>query len=225
MKTHASIEFEGKQYERLVVKTHIITNKDNICEVIDKYTTPIRRSKDIITVSESVVAITQGRAISTSQIKPRLLARILWRFVRKVPYGIGLRNSYSMECAIRECGALRILIAAFVSAITKLFRRRGDFYRVAGKQARMIDAPGTAGLKEYYNCVIMGPKDPDIIVQKLAKKIKLPVAIVDVNDITGCWVVSTSHKNYIKLIEQVLDDNPAGQGDACTPIIIIRPIK
>lgn len=219
------IEFEGKQYKRIAVKTHIITNKDNIDDVIEKYTAPIRKSGDIVTISESVVAMTQNRAIPTSQIKPSLLARILWRFVRKVPYGIGLRNPYSMECAIRETGSVRILFAALVSAVAKLFGRRGDFYRVAGKQARMIDAPGTAGLKEYLDCVILGPKDPDEVVEKLARKIGLPFAIVDVNDVTGCWVVSVSDKNHTKLIETALDDNPAGQGDACTPIIIIRPLQ
>ncbi|MEO0084394.1 MAG: coenzyme F420-0:L-glutamate ligase [candidate division WOR-3 bacterium] len=215
----------GKKIVRIPVKTHIITDKDDINDVVEKYTKDIRKPNDIITISESVVAMTQGRAIPTSQIKPRLLARILWRFVRKVPYGIGLRNPYSMECAIRECGALRILLASFVSAITKLFGRRGDFYRVAGIQARMIDAPGTAGLKQYLDCVILGPKDPDKVVKKLADLTHLPVAIVDVNDITGCWVVSVSDKKYTKLIEVALDDNPAGQGDACTPIIIIRPLK
>jgi len=213
-----------KNYTIIAVKTHIITDKDNIEDVVENYTAKLRQSGDIITISESVVAMTQGRAIPTSQIKPRLLAKILWRFVRKVPYGIGLRNPYSMECAIRETGSARILLAAIVSAITKLFKRRGDFYRIAGKQAAMIDAPHTAGLKEYYECVIMGPKDPDLVVQNLSDRIRLPVAIVDVNDISGCWVVSASKDADIKLIEEALDDNPAGQGDACTPIIIIRPV-
>ncbi len=213
-----------KNYTIIPVKTHIITDKDDINEVVERYTSNIRQKGDIITISESVVAMTQGRAIPTSQIKPRLLARLLWRFVRKVPYGIGLRNPYSMECAIRETGSARIILAAIVSAVMKLFRRRGDFYKIAGKQAAMIDAPHTAGLKEYYECVIMGPKDPDLVVQNLSDRIKLSVAIVDVNDISGCWVVSASKDVDIKLIEQALDDNPAGQGDACTPIIIIRPL-
>jgi F420-0:gamma-glutamyl ligase len=212
-----------KNYTIVAVKTHIITDKDSIEDVIEKYTANIRQVNDIITISESVVAMTQGRAIPTSQIKPRLLARVLWRFVRKVPYGIGLRNPYSMECAIRETGSDRILFAAMVSAIAKIFRRRGDFYKVAGKQAAMIDAPHTAGLKEYYECVIMGPKDPELVAQKISDRIKSPVAIVDVNDITGCWVVGASKDADIKLIEQALDDNPAGQGDECTPIIIVRP--
>jgi F420-0:gamma-glutamyl ligase-like protein len=213
---------DKKNYTIIAVKTHIITGKDNIEDVIDHYTVKVRKPDDIITISESVVAMTQGRAIPTSQIKPRLLARILWRFVRKVPYGIGLRNPYSMECAIRETGSARILLAAMVSAIMKLLKRRGDFYKIAGKQAAMIDAPHTAGLKEYYECVILGPKDPELVAQKISDRIKSPAAIVDVNDITGCWVVGASKDADVKLIEEALDDNPAGQDDECTPIIIVR---
>ncbi|MEO0077061.1 MAG: coenzyme F420-0:L-glutamate ligase, partial [candidate division WOR-3 bacterium] len=69
----------NKNYEIIAVKTHIITDKDDINDVVEKYTKDIRKPNDIITISESVVAMTQGRAIPTSQIKPRLLARILWR--------------------------------------------------------------------------------------------------------------------------------------------------
>ena len=41
-----------------------------------------------------------------------------------------------MEMALRECGTPRILLAAGVAAVTKLFGRKGDFYRVAGPKAR-----------------------------------------------------------------------------------------
>jgi len=184
----------------------------------------VLKENDIITISESAVASAQGRAIPIKDIKVSFLAKILWRFVRKVPYGTGLRNPYSMECAIKECGKIRIFIAAIFSGITKLLGRRGDFYRIAGKQAAMIDAPYTSGIKEYYECVIMGPKEPDKVAKKISKHFSLPVAIVDVNDIGGSWVVGASNNVNKKLIEQILKDNPGGQGDEMTPIVIIREI-
>ncbi len=215
---------DGKKFERIPIKTHILTERDDIVEVVKKYTSGLLQKGDVITISESAVAITQGRAIPTERIKPRLLARLLYRFVRKVPYGIGLRNPYSMECAIREVGAARILLAAFVSAVTKLLGRRGDFYRIAGKQAAMIDAPHTSGVKEYYECVIMGPKEPDKVAEKIKDATGCEVAIMDVNDIGGSWVVGCSSGVKIKLTEDIMRDNPAGQGDNLTPIIIIRPL-
>ncbi|MFR3992055.1 MAG: hypothetical protein ACLTY5_05725 [Angelakisella sp.] len=68
------------------------------------------------------------------EIKPRPLAKFLCKFVLKTPYGIGLGIPETMEMAIRECGTFRILVAAAVSAVGKLFGIRGWFYKVAGKR-------------------------------------------------------------------------------------------
>jgi F420-0:gamma-glutamyl ligase len=218
------IEIGNKKYLRIPVKTKLIKKGDNLITIIQEATKGMLQPNDIITISESAVASAQGRAISIKDIKVSFLAKILWRFVKKVPYGTGLRNPYSMECAIKECGKIRILVAAIFGGFTKLLGRRGDFYRIAGKQAAMIDAPYTSGIKEYYECVIMGPKDPDKVAKKISKHFSLPVAIVDVNDIGGSWVVGASNNVNRKLIEEILKDNPAGQGDEMTPLVIIREI-
>lgn len=219
------VEINGKKYLRIPIKTGLIKKGDNLIQIIKETTKGILQKNDIITISESAVACSQGRAIPIKEIKVSLLAKLLWRFVRKVPYGIGLRNPYSMECAIRECGKIRILIAAIVGGITKFLGRRGDFYRIAGKQATMIDAPYTSGIKEYYECVIMGPKNPEKVVKKISSYLSLPVAIVDVNDIGGSLIVASSDKLNNQLIAQILKDNPAGQSNEMTPIVIIRELK
>ena len=54
-------------------------------------------------------------------IHPRRLAVLLSRFVTKTPHGIGLGIPETMEMALRGCGTLRILFAAFIGAIGKLF--------------------------------------------------------------------------------------------------------
>lgn len=212
-----------RDYLRIPVKTHIIMPQDNIAQVVRQYAAGLLQPGDILTVSEKVVAITQGRAYHIAEMKPGFWARVLWRFVRKVPYGIGLRSPYSMQCAIEETGLPRILLAAVVGGFTRALGRRGDFYRIAGKQAAMVDAAHTCGVKAYYEYVIKGPKDPDRVAQELSTAFGVPAAIVDVNDLTS-WVVGASAGLPVKLVEEILKDNPAGQGDACTPIIIIRPV-
>ncbi len=219
------IEINSKRYLRIPIKTGLIKKGDDLIQIIKENTKGILQKNDIITISESAVSCSQGRAIPIKEIKVSILAKFLWRFVRKVPYGTGLRNPYSMECAIRECGKIRILIAAIIGGITKFWGRRGDFYRIAGKQAAMIDAPYTSGIKEYYECVIMGPKNPEEVVKKINASLSLPVAIVDVNDIGGSWVIASSNNVDKKLIEQILKDNPAGQSNEMTPIVIIRELK
>jgi hypothetical protein len=217
-------QVDARRFLRVPVKTHIITDQDNTVELIRRHAGPVLQPGDVITISEKVVAITQGRAYPISKLKVGFWAGILWRFVRKVPYGIGLRSPYSMQCAIEETGVPRILLAAVVGGFTRLFGRRGDFYRIAGKQAAMVDAAHTAGLKEYYECVIKGPKDPEKVAQQIADALGTPAAIVDVNDIGGSWVVGGSAGLETALVEAALKDNPAGQGDACTPIILIREL-
>jgi F420-0:gamma-glutamyl ligase len=221
-KRNPTITVDGITYLRLPRKTHIITEKDDIVEVADSYTSKIRREGDMIVVSESVVAISQGRAIPEDQIKVGFLARILWRFVRKVPYGVGLRSPETMQCAIDETGSIRIITAAAVGAIGKLIGRRGDFYRVAGMQAATVDGAHTSPVPPFDKCVIMGPKDPDLIAQKIKECTGCEAAVMDINDIGGSWALGISDGMDKKKIEAIMKDNPQGQGLELTPVALVR---
>ena len=215
-----TIAVQNKTYRRIPIRTHVVTAEDDIVDLVDKYSAEERREGDILFVSEKVVAVTQGRAIPASEIRIGFLARILWRRVRKVPYGVGLRSPETMQCAIDECGSLRILAAAAAGALGKALGRRGDFYRVAGPKAATIDAAGTSPLQP--DCVILGPKDPEGVARAIMRRTGLPTAIVDVNDIAGAWVLGSAGIDDTKLIEAILDDNPLGQKDEQTPFGIIR---
>jgi F420-0:gamma-glutamyl ligase len=219
-----TIQVEGASYLRIPIKTKIVMPEDDIVDVVRTYAGDQIQPGDIVFVSEKVVAITQGRAVPTDTIKVSFLAKMLWPRVRQVSYGTGLRNPYSMQCAIDECGAPRILLAAMVGALSKLTGRRGDFYRIAGIQAAAIDAPGTAGIEQFRNCVIKAPKDPDRVAQAIADALNCSAAVVDVNDIDSAVLgVSTGvDKERVRL---ALKDNPLGQGAEQTPVGILRPIE
>jgi hypothetical protein len=216
-----TIEVGGRTYLRIPIRTHVVMPEDDIVEVVKRYAGEQARPGDILFVSEKVVAITQGRAVPTDTIRVSLLARLLWKRVRQVSYGVGLRNPYSMQCAIDECGAPRILLAALASVGGKLLGRKGDFYRIAGVQAAAIDAPGTAGIEQFRNCVIKGPKDPDRVAQALADALGCGAAVVDVNDI-GSAVLGHSRGVDPEEVRQALKDNPLGQGAEQTPVGILR---
>jgi hypothetical protein len=216
------IQVGARTYLRLPVHTPVITEADDIVEVVARHAGPLVCPGDVLFVSEKVVAITQGRAVPVEKIRVSLLARLLWPRVSKVEYGIGLRSPYSMQCAIDECGAPRILLAAVIGAVSKLLGRKGDFYRVAGKQAAMIDAAGTAGIDAFKGSVIKGPKEPDRVAQRIADRLHVGAAIVDVNDIGGSWAVGASRGVDRSLVEAALKDNPLGQGAEQTPCGILR---
>ena len=221
------IEVNGKQYKRIPVKTKILTPEDNMLDIIRLNTKSIIQEKDLISISESPLAITQGRAVPVKDIKVGILANILWRFVSKVEYGIGLRSNTSMQCAIDEVGKCRMLWAAFIGCLARLVGRRGkgDFYRIAGKQAALIDAATTSPVPPYENCVIKGPKDPEIEAQKIKDSLRNECAVMDINDIGGCWMVGGSNGIDKEFMEQVMKDNPQGQGAELTPICLIREVK
>jgi F420-0:gamma-glutamyl ligase len=218
------IQVGGRTYARLPVRTHVVTEADDIVEVLARYAGPMVEPGDILFVSEKVVAITQGRAIPVEKIRVGTLAKLLWPRVSKVDYGIGLRSPYSMQCAIDECGRARVLLAAVAGAVGKLLGRKGDFYRVAGKQAAMIDAAGTAGIDAFKGSVIMGPRDPDRVAQSIADRLGIGAAVVDVNDIGGSWAVGASRGVDRDLVEAALKDNPLGQGAEQTPCGILRAL-
>ncbi len=218
------IEYNGKEYLRIPVKTHVIQKNDDIVDVVKKYTEEIVKSDDIVFISEKVVAITQGRAFFLDEIKPRPLAVFLSRHVTKTPIGIGLGIPETMEMALRECGVLRILFAAAVSFITKLFGRKGDFYRIAGYKASSIDGPTLNTLPPYNRCVVLGPNEPDAVARRVSETIKAEVAVVDMNDFGGNILGTSKQSLDRKMILGILKDNPLGQCSEQTPIGIIRNV-
>ncbi len=213
------------RYLRLPQKTAIITPDDDIVELVDRHTRDHRQPGDILVVAESPLAISQGRALPEDEIKIGLLAKMLWRGVRKVPYGIGLRSPATMQCAINEAGALRILLASAVGFLGKLIGRRGDFYRVAGMQAATIDAAHTSPIPPYDQCVILGPKDPDGVARAILERTGCQAAIMDINDIGGSWALGASAGIDRAHLEEVMRDNPMGQKDECTPIALVRKLS
>lgn len=220
----AVITVYGVRFERIPVKTHILTPEDEMLEIIQKYAIPQMRPGDMLCISESPLAITQGRAIPVSELKISMLAKILSSYVSKVPYGIGLGAPSSMQCAIDETGVPRILFAAFVGALGKLIGRKGDFYRIAGMQAALVDAATTSPVPPYNETVIKGPKDPQQVAEQLAAETGYPIAIMDINDIGGSWMIGGGGGVCKAFIEAAMKDNPQGQGDELTPLCIVRRV-
>lgn len=219
-------EYKGASYQITPIKTRILKPGDDMADIILEFAETKLQSADIIVISESPLAITQDRAIPLSRIKPGFWANLLWRFVSNVPYGIGLRAPASMQCAIEECGTLRIVFSAVIAGIARFFGRRGkgDFYRLAGMQAALIDAATTSPVPPYENCVIKGPKNPEKESERISAKTHTGIAVMDINDIGGCWAIGSSKGVDKKMLEYLMKDNPQGQGAELTPICLIRKI-
>jgi hypothetical protein len=218
---HASLD--GAVYARHPVRTHLVTDADDATEVVRRYARPLGPDVVLVAVSERMVAITEGRSYPMSSIRPGRLARFLVRFVTRPGYGIGLGTAETMQLAIDEVGAPRILLAAAVSGITKPFGLHGLFYRVAGRQAAAIDGPTSYTIPPYNRAATLGPKDPGRAARTLSEVLGAPIAVIDAND-AGCNVLGLSRSLDRRFVARLFADNPLGQAAEQTPICVVRRV-
>jgi len=219
---HATLD--GAVYARLPVRTHLVTDADDALDVVRRYALPLPAETALVAVSERMVAITEGRSYPMTSIRPGRLARFLVRFVTRPGYGIGLGTAETMQLAIDEVGAPRILLAAAVSGLTKPFGVHGLFYRIAGRQAAAIDGPTSYTIAPYNQAATLGPRDPARAARAISEAIGAPVAVIDAND-AGCNVLGLSVALERRFVERLFADNPLGQAGEQTPVCVVRRIE
>jgi hypothetical protein len=221
-----TVQIEGSSFARIPIRTRVVMPGDELDAFIREYAESAVRPGDLLFVTEKIVAITQGRSYLVEDIAPRRLALFLSKYVTRTPYGIGLGMPETMEMALRECGTPRILFAAAVSAVTKAFGRKGDFYRIAGDKARAIDGPTSGTIPPYNKAVVLGPERPREVALHLKDLLGgIPeVAVVDINDLGGNILGSTLDKAAERRLVAILKDNPLGQGHESTPLGIVRAL-
>lgn len=219
-----NISVDGIEYSRFPIKTHVIMPNEDIVLAVKKYIPDDIKNDDIVFVSEKIVAISQNRAYKIEDIKPGFWAKFLSKLVFKSPYGIGLGSPYTMELAIREAGLFKILIAAKIGFVCKLFGKKGVFYKIVGKDLNAIDGPCECTIPPYNRYAKLAPKDPNSVASKIKEAINVETVIIDANDL-GVNVLGKSNKNIDShFCEMVFKDNPLGQSSEQTPIAIVRKI-
>jgi len=222
---------------------------EKIAEIVFKALSvipPSTKKSFYVIVSEKIVAVSQGRSYLIKDIQPSWWATALSKFVKKTPHGIGLGSPWTMELAIREVGLPRIFLAAVASVITKPFGLSGVFYHVAGSAASAIDGPTSYSLYPSNVSAKLAPKDPKKAAEKIAKRVSQNVysernatrylprrqpgtlheqrfsgaIIIDANDL-GRKVLGNATDKPNSFFEEVMRDNPMGQGSEQTPIVIL----
>jgi asparagine synthase (glutamine-hydrolysing) len=184
---------------------------------------------DLIAISEKAVAVSQGRSYPVDSVKAGLLAKLLSRFVKRTPAGIGLGIPATMQLAIDEAGAGRILAAAAAAGVARAFGRQGTFYRLAGSRVAAIDGPTPGTLPPFDTHAKLPPSDPDGVAERLARRLSeeaggpVHVAIVDAND-RGITVLGSTRGVDRLLVAWLFGDNPLGQGAEQTPVALIRHV-
>lgn len=206
--------------EVLPVKTHILTNLDDPVAVVRRYVSPHAKPGDIVTIGETPIAIMQGRFRHPTDVKPGWVARRLCYLFMPTS---SLATACGMQTLVDLVGPLRVLLAFVGGAIAKaVLRKPGLFYTLAGEQARLIDDV-TGTLPPYDQFIVLGPEAPQQVVDHIQQETGLGAAIVDVNDLKAVKVLAASPGVSLAILEQALRDNPAGNADEQTPVVLIRP--
>jgi hypothetical protein len=218
-----TVEVRGVEWERLPVQTHLIHIKEPLEPVLTRYVVPQLRDGDWLAVSEKFVTISQGRVIHQSVVRPGWLAKLVVKGVTKHTDDVGYSDPRKMQVAIMQAGWLRVFVAMVAGGVTRVFGRRGDFYRIAGHRISEIDGFNPATVKPFDEFAMLGPHDPRAAAASIAGIVGHPVAVVDANNI-NIEVLGTSPDFPLAdpTVRAVLADNPMGQGDERTPVVIVR---
>lgn len=220
LSSHGTLSWKkvGGTCSVLPVRTHLLCHLDDPVQVLKSYILPHAKAGDVITIGETPFAIMQGRFRHPHGIHPSILACLLCRLFHPTS---SLATACGMQALIDICGKLRVVFAAFLAVIARLLGIRGMFYCLAGEQARLIDdASGT--LPPYDQFVTLGPVCAQEIVNTLKLKTGYEVAVVDANDLKRVQILAASSGVDHQRLEMVLIDNPAGNADEQTPIVLVR---
>lgn len=206
----------------VAVPTRILTEKDDIIETVYQYTKGKVDPDDVISVAESVVAITQGRAIRPEDLKITKTACLCCRFIPD--YG-SLASPHGMQSLMDVEGKWRVAGALVLGFLGKLVGMNGLFYKWGGEQTALIDDV-TGTMPPYDKHIVYGPKDPDKVVEKLKERLGcFGGLIADVNDLKRSRVVGASKGLDGERAARLLIDNPFGNASQKTPIVIIKNFK
>ena len=223
------IDVDGVTYERLPVRTRLISMDDkDIVPLVESYVKPYLKPGDMLFISEKALTITQGRVVDMDTIKPSGLANFLARNVGNMYgtahfHGFGHGTGIAMQAFIDEAGYPRIILAAFVSAITRPFGIRGLFYRICGLRAKSIDCPMSFLILEFAHSVKLAPNDPSGEARRIREKIGgNEVVILDANYRGAFSLGKSTHTITESFIGKLFRDNPLGQSDEMTPFCIVR---
>lgn len=203
------------------IKTRLLVPGDDIVEVAREALaaaglTPQR--EDVLAVCESPLAITQGRIKRLDDMRPSVAARILCRFFH-ADSSIG--TVYGMQAAIDLAGLTRILFSLLAAVPSRLLGRRGDFYRLAGRQVAWLDDV-TGTMPPYTQDIVLGPLDPDGVARRVAATLGCKSAVVDVNDYGNVEIMGASPGIDSATLVEALRPNPQGNDDEQTPLVLVR---
>ncbi len=202
----------------LPVRTPLVRAGDDLAQLVACCVHGIAGADDVICVSETAVAIAQGRSIPAESIRPTMLARLLAE--RAGSYAT-MSQPESVQLVIEKAGTWKVLAAAAAGAAGRIVGRRGDFYRILGPAIAEIDGY-TGTMPPYERHIVLGPLEPQAQADRIAQTCGAHAVVVDANDLERVEALGASDGVNVDAVKACLRSNPHGNSDQQTPVVVLK---
>jgi len=202
----------------LPVRTAIVRPGDDLPALVAKWVAGIASRGDVIAVSETAVAIAQGEFVIAEHIRPSKLAYALSRRAGALAT---VNQPESLQLVIDAVGPWKVFYAAVMHVVGRLRGHRGAFYEVLGEAITAIDGY-TGTMPPYERAIVLAPREPDAFSEDVFAKTGAGCVVVDANDLEKAKVLGASSGLNRSMVENALLDNPHGNGDEQTPIVVLK---
>jgi hypothetical protein len=200
------------------VRTPLVQSGDDLPAMVAGCVRGIASPDDVVCVSETTVAIAQGRSIAAEYVRPTFLARLL---ANNAGIYATVNQPESMQLVMDNAGSLKVLYASAAAAAGRLIGRHGDFYRILGSAVAEIDGY-TGTMPPYERHIVFGPEKPQEAAMAIAQACGAHVTIVDVNDLGKVEILGASDGIELAAVSACLRENPHGNSDQQTPVVILK---
>lgn len=219
-----SIETSTGTYDRCAIRTHFIEIGEDYIELVERYVRPLWQEGDLLAIAEKIVSLCQNNVIPKKDVKVTRLAKFLSRFATQHnSAGIGVGDVYKMQYAIDLNGGPKVFFAAVCAGFGKLVGKKGIFYDMVGEEVRGLDGFYPDVFPVYGEYGIPLPKNPNGVCNEIKQKTGMSCMIIDANDFTRDILGKSDDVKFTDdQLCEMIQDNPAGQDDQCTPFILIR---
>jgi F420-0:gamma-glutamyl ligase len=200
------------------VRTALVRPGDDLIAMAARAVRGIARTGDVVAISESAVAIAQGELVAAESIRPSKLAYLL---ARRAGALATMSQPESVQLVIDRAGEWRVLWATLAQVGGRAIGYRGGFYRVMGDAVAAVDGY-TGTMPPYERAIVFSPRDPDGFAAALCARIAVACSVVDANDLGKAKVLGASDGVNRRCVAAALLDNPHGNSDEQTPIVVLK---
>jgi len=200
------------------VRTGLVHSGDDLLAIVSSAVTGIARAGDVIAVSETALAIAQGEYVAAEHVRP---SRLAYTLSRRAGALATVNQPESMQLVIDHAGQAKVVWATVAHVVGRALGRRGAFYEVLGGALTAIDGY-TGTMPPFERAIVFAPREPHAFAQSVFGQTGIGCAVVDANDLEKAKVLGASLGVESALVERCLLDNPHGNGDEQTPIVVLK---